>query len=138
MFSKVCLSDSCSLYFLGIPIARKESNQRSSTLKIIGIPVYRVIRDGFEVRIKVFGVTVNVRPNWQSIDETVRKFASAISERLSGLEQRLSPERMKLEMALNELDMYKYIGKVRTGGFSLEDELEIVGKIAERWESDDE
>ena len=114
----------------GFRVASKACDERSTTIKILGLPVYRVIRDGFEVRTKFLGLTIGVRPDWQSIDETVSKFSSAIAERIANLEGRMSPEQKVLEQELGKIEMYGYIKKVQFGELSLENELKLVGHIA--------
>ncbi len=114
----------------GFRVASKACDERSTTIKILGLPVYRVIRDGFEVRTKFLGLTIGVRPDWQSIYETVSKFSSAIAERIANLEGRMSPEQKVLEQELGKIEMYGYIKKVQFGELSLENELKLVGHIA--------
>lgn len=138
IIAKICTPDSSTLSFLWIPIASKVHDRRSTTIRILGVPVIRVIRDGFEVRTKFLGLTVGIRPNWQSIDETVSRFSATIADRLADLENRISPGQKKLEKELEKVKMYNCIKNVQAGMLRLEDELELVGKIASKWESDDD
>lgn len=138
IIARIRTPDSSTLSFLLIPIASKVHDGRSTTIRILGVPVIRVIRDGFEVRTKFLGLTVGIRPNWQSIDETVSRFSATIADRLADLENRISPEQKKLEKELEKIKMYNCIKNVQSGMLRIEDELELVGKIASKWESDDD
>lgn len=138
IIARIRTPDSSTLSFLLIPIASKVHDGRSTIIRILGVPVIRVIRDGFEVRTKFLGLTVGIRPNWQSIDETVSRFSATIADRLADLENRISPEQKKLEKELEKIKMYNCIKNVQSGMLRIEDELELVGKIASKWESDDD
>lgn len=134
LISRVRTPDSSTLRIFCIPVASKTNDSKSSIFKLFGLPVIRIIRDGFEVRTKILGLTVGIRPNWQSIDETVNRFSSAITDRLSNLERKMSQEQKKLENELEKIKMYDCIKKVQFGTLKLQDELELVGKTVSEWE----
>ena len=125
------------LYLLNIPVAEKKFGRTCDTTKILGIPLKKTIHEGVEIRTKVLGIPLAVRPNYKNIDDMVRNFSHTVSDSIYRAVEFSQTKQQKnaiksLQEEIEKLPFYRTIKAAEHGVLRLEDELNDVDTIVQQ------
>lgn len=122
-----------TLYILKIPFITKHFGSTCDKIKLLGLPIIKIIHEGFEVHKKVCGLTVYHRANYKNIINYTEQLTNAIVQAIDANKnfvQRTND--FSLNKELEKMDFYSQIKKINEGEITLEDELKAIELLADK------
>lgn len=122
-----------SFYILKIPFITKHFGSTCVKFKLLGLPIIKIIHEGFEIHKKVCGLTLSRHANYKNIINYADQFTNAIVQAINENKNFVQKTQdFSFNKELGKMDFYSLIKKVEKGKITLEEELKEIELLSNK------
>lgn len=147
LFGKVWTPERTTVYFLGMPVARKDKTPEKQVTRLFGVPLKKRVFDRYVATTYLGPFPIRKRPNYTYIENQVDLYTGVLANRLQQLQNMVDENRTRSHQGrdartlvsekLKELPSYQLVTAVGKGTVTLERELRRITEMMEQKEEEE-